>query len=198
MGRDKQRDWRATCCSATCCAAIAFTWWAAVARDSCIWSMYWQFLGLVLFKANCSWQPVPRGNFKFKFKLPPGLAAVACLLWAACHRVNAPVLFLCFYFAVRLSRCSRAACRVPQLYRKTLFLWNTCGEHNLERNQWVLWSEFWEKMVSLSLGYNCIWPILYVCAICKWLYTYMYFSCITYSLMIYASYPSVKPALGEK
>ena len=25
-GRDKQRDWCATCCSATCCAAIAFTW----------------------------------------------------------------------------------------------------------------------------------------------------------------------------
>ena len=45
--------------------------------------------------------------------MPPGLAAVARLLRAACRRVNAPVVFLCFYFAARLSRRSRAACRVP-------------------------------------------------------------------------------------
>ena len=56
---------------------------------------------------------MPRGNFKFKLKLPPGLTAVARLLRAACRRVNAPVVFLCFYFAARLSRRSHAACRFP-------------------------------------------------------------------------------------
>ena len=50
---------------------------------------------------------------KRSFQMPPGLAAVARLLRAACRRVNAPVVFLCFYFAARLSRRSRAACRVP-------------------------------------------------------------------------------------
>ena len=78
--------------------------------------MYRQFLSSVFFKenwGNCSRQHVPRGNYKFKLKLPPGLAAVARLLRAACRRVNAPVVFLCFYFAARLSRRSRAACRVP-------------------------------------------------------------------------------------
>ena len=45
--------------------------------------------------------------------MPPGLAAVARLLQAACRRLNAPVVFLCFYSAARLSRSSRAACRVP-------------------------------------------------------------------------------------
>ena len=56
---------------------------------------------------------LPRGNYKFKLKLPPGLTAVARLLGAACRHVNAPVVFLCFNFAARLSRRSRAACRVP-------------------------------------------------------------------------------------
>ena len=66
-----------------------------------------------VLQEKCSRQPVPRGNYKFKLKMPPGLAAVARLLRAACRRVNAPVVFLCFYFAARLSRRSRAACRVP-------------------------------------------------------------------------------------
>ena len=66
-----------------------------------------------VLQAKCSRQPAPRGNYKFKLKMPPGLAAVARLLRAACRRVNAPVVFLCFYFAARLSRRSRAACRVP-------------------------------------------------------------------------------------
>ena len=57
-------------------------------------------------------QPVPRSNYELKLKLPSGLAAVARLLWAACRCANAPVVFLCFYFAARLSRRSRAACRV--------------------------------------------------------------------------------------
>ena len=56
-----------------------------------------------VLQANCSRQPVLRGNFMFKLKLPPGHTAVARLLPAACRRVNAPVLFLCFYFAARLS-----------------------------------------------------------------------------------------------
>ena len=63
--------------------------------------MYWQFWGSVFFKenwGNCSRQHVPRGNYKFKLKLPPGLAAVAHLLHAACRHVNAPAVFLCFYF----------------------------------------------------------------------------------------------------
>ena len=64
-----------------------------------------------VLQEKCSRQPVPCGNFKFK--MPPGLAAVECLLWAACCRVNAPVVFLCFYFVARLSRRSRAACRIP-------------------------------------------------------------------------------------
>ena len=57
--------------------------------------------GSVFFKenwGNCSRQHMPRGNYKFKLKLPPGLAAVARLLRSACRRVNAPVVFLCFYF----------------------------------------------------------------------------------------------------
>ena len=62
---------------------------------------------------KCSRQPVPRGNYKYKLKMPPGLAAVAGLLRAACRCVNAPVVFLCFYFAVRLSLRSRAAYRIP-------------------------------------------------------------------------------------
>ena len=45
--------------------------------------------------ACAAWQ------FKFKLKLPPGLAAVT------------PVVFLCFYFASRLSHRSRAACGIP-------------------------------------------------------------------------------------
>ena len=61
---------------------------------------------------NCSQQPVPRSNFKFKLKLPPGLTPVAHLLRAACCRVNAPVVFLWFYFAGRMSCCSRVACPV--------------------------------------------------------------------------------------
>ena len=66
-----------------------------------------------VLQEKCSRQPVPRGNYKFKLKMPPGLAAVARLLRAACCRVNAPVVFLCFYFAAQLSCRSRAACRVP-------------------------------------------------------------------------------------
>ena len=66
-----------------------------------------------VLQEKCSGQPVPRGNYKFKLKMPPGLAAVARLLRAARRRVNAPVAFLCFIFAARLSRRSRAACRVP-------------------------------------------------------------------------------------
>ena len=58
-------------------------------------------------------QPVPRGNYKFKLRLPPRLAAVVRLLRAACRDVNTPVVILCFYFAVRLSRRSRAACCIP-------------------------------------------------------------------------------------
>ena len=75
-----------------------------------------QFLRSVFFKenwGNCSRQHVPRGNYKFKLRLPPGLAAVARLLRAACRSVNAPVVFLNFYFAARLWRRSRAACRIP-------------------------------------------------------------------------------------
>ena len=53
---------------------------------------------------------MPRGNYKFKLKLPPGLAAVARLLRAACRGVNAPVVFLCLLF---LRRGCHAACRVP-------------------------------------------------------------------------------------
>ena len=56
-----------------------------------------------VLEENCSRQPVPLGNFKFKLKLRPGLAAVAHLLRAACHSVNVPVVFLCFYIAARLS-----------------------------------------------------------------------------------------------
>ena len=81
--------------------------------DSCIQSMYRKFLGSMFFKESCLRQHVLHGNFKFKLKLPPGLAAVVRLLRAACGRVNAPVAFLCFYFATQLSRRSRAACRVP-------------------------------------------------------------------------------------
>ena len=63
-----------------------------------------------VLQEKCSRQPVPRGNYKFKLKMPPGLAAVARLLRAACRRVNAPVVFLCFYIcgaAVALPVASR-------------------------------------------------------------------------------------------
>ena len=66
-----------------------------------------------VLQEKCSRQPVPSSSYKFKLKMPPGRAGVACLLRAACHRVNAPVVFLCFYFAARLMRRSRTACRVP-------------------------------------------------------------------------------------
>ena len=71
------------------------------------------FLRSVFFKenwGNCSRQYVPRGNKKLKLKLPLRLAAVARLLCAACRRVNAPVVFLCFYIcgaAVALPVASR-------------------------------------------------------------------------------------------
>ena len=102
-----------------------------------------------ILQEKCSRQPVPRGNYKFKLKMPPGLAAVAPLLRAACRRVNAPVVFLCFYFAARLSRRSRAACRVPckrsfsKQSRHWWFemplcsLWRHCNEqNNLACSQW--------------------------------------------------------------
>ena len=79
--------------------------------------MYRHFLGSVpgsvFFKenwGNCSRQHVPRGNYKFKLKLPPGLAAVARLLRAACRHVDVSVVFLCFYIcgaAVALPVASR-------------------------------------------------------------------------------------------
>ena len=50
--------------------------------------MYRQFFGSVFFKenwGNCSRQHLPRGNYKFKLKMLPGLAAVAPLLRAACR-----------------------------------------------------------------------------------------------------------------
>ena len=68
------------------------------------------FWGSVFFKenwGNCSRQHVPRGNYKLKLKLPPGLTAPERLLRAACRLVNAPVVCLCFYIcgaAVCLSR----------------------------------------------------------------------------------------------
>ena len=73
-----------------------------------------------VLQEKCSRQPVPCDTFKLKFKIPPGLAAVAHLLRAACRRVNIPVVFLCFYCAARLSRHSRAACCVPC---KHSFIW---------------------------------------------------------------------------
>ena len=88
-----------------------------------------------VLKEKCSRQPVPRGNYKFKLKMPPGLAAVARLLRAACRRVNAPVVFLCFYFAARLSRRSRAACRVPcKRSLMSLFIVYIKDRHN--QTQW--------------------------------------------------------------
>ena len=60
---------------------------------------------------KCSRQPVPRGNFKLKLKMPPGLAAVVPLLRAARRCVNAPVVFLCFYFAAWLSAACRVRCK---------------------------------------------------------------------------------------
>ena len=62
-----------------------------------------------VLQEKCSRQPVPRGNYEFKPKMPPGLAAVARLLRAACRGVNAPVVFLCFYYCgaavTQQSRC---------------------------------------------------------------------------------------------
>ena len=81
-----------------------------------------------VLQEKCSWQPVPRGNYKFKLKMPPGLAAVARLLRAACCRVNAPVVFLWFYFAARLSRRSRAPCK--RSFRHTLRQPATCSQAN--------------------------------------------------------------------
>ena len=67
-----------------------------------------------VLQENCSWQPVPCGNFKFKLKLPPGLAAVARLLRAACRCVNALVVLLCFYFAAPVASCVNAPlCCIP-------------------------------------------------------------------------------------
>ena len=83
-----------------------------------------------VLQEKCSRQPVPRGNYKFKLKMPPGLAAVARLLRAACRRVNAPVVFLCFYFAARLSRRSRAACRVPCKRSFTIYECKLLRIHN--------------------------------------------------------------------
>ena len=69
--------------------------------------------GVIVLQEKCLGQPVPCTNYKFKLKMPPGLAAVAHQLRAVCRRVNAPVVFLCFYFAAGLSCRIRAACRVP-------------------------------------------------------------------------------------
>ena len=72
--------------------------------------MYRQFLRSVFFKENCLRHPVPRGIFKFRLKLPPGSPQSR----AGCEQhVAIIVIFLCFYFAERLSRRSHAACRVP-------------------------------------------------------------------------------------
>ena len=87
-----------------------------------------------VLQEKCSRQPVLRGNFKFKLKMPPGLAAVVRLLRAACRRVNAPVVFLCFYFAARLSRHSHAACRVPCKHSFTM----TSDERHVVSNTWSL------------------------------------------------------------
>ena len=74
--------------------------------------MYRQFRRSVFFKKNTR-DSLCRAAI-LSFKMPPRLAAVACLLPAVCRRANAPVVsILCFYFAARLSRRSRAACRVP-------------------------------------------------------------------------------------
>ena len=82
---------------------------------------------------KCSQQPVPYGNFKFKLKMPPGLAAVAGQLRAACRHVNPPVVFLCFYFELRLSRRSRAACRIP--CKRSLKM-IPCAYKQLSRQWW--------------------------------------------------------------
>ena len=91
--------------------------------------MYRQFWGSVFFKenlGNCSRQHMRRGNYKFKLKLPSGLAAVARLLRAACRRVNAPVVFLCFYFCgasvAPQSRCLSRPVKT-QLYTVDMATW---------------------------------------------------------------------------
>ena len=61
-GGDRQRDWRATCCSATCCAAIAFTRLLHIIHVSAV-----SVVGVL--QEKCSRQPVPRGNYKFKLKV---------------------------------------------------------------------------------------------------------------------------------
>ena len=79
-----------------------------------------------VLQENCSRQPVPPGNYKFKLKLPPGSQQLHVCCKQACRRVNAPVVILCFYLAALLSRHCPAACSVPckcSFRCKTTFLW---------------------------------------------------------------------------
>ena len=61
------------------------------------------------FERNCSRQPVPCGNFKFKLKLPPGLTAVVRLLRAGvslCKRFYCiPTFLFCGAAVAPQSRC---------------------------------------------------------------------------------------------
>ena len=70
--------------------------------------------------------------------MPPGLAAVAGLLRAACRRVNTPVVFLCFYFAAQLSRRSRAACRVACKCSFTMYLLPLIGSAHAQNDPCIL------------------------------------------------------------
>ena len=116
-----------------------------------------------VLQEKCSWQPVPHGNFKLKLKLPPGLAAVARLLWAACRHVDAPVVFLFFYFAVRLSRRSRAAGHVPCKCSFRLFLF---WEAAILPADTVLTSKPWVVIDSSDVWYchqrnvECQWSLI--------------------------------------
>ena len=129
-GRDKQCDWLATCGSHCnqCKDLPTFSTVFFCCLHYCITVIYYVLFCLInyfqvqvqvlqrdllrgnsIYMGNCSRQLVPRGNYKFKLNLPPGLAAVARLLRAACRHVNAPVVFLCFYICgaavVPQSRC---------------------------------------------------------------------------------------------
>ena len=93
----------------------------------------------------------------------PGLAAVARLLRAACRRVNAPVVFLCFYFAARLSCRSRAACRVP--CKRSFTSLKPCFPHIEAETKWRTLYRRYFQMDFLERKLYFDWNFIEVCSL---------------------------------
>ena len=93
--------------------------------------MYGQFLRSVSFKENCALQPVLCGNLSSKWNCRPGSQQSHNCCEQTCWRVNAPVVFLCFYFVMRLSRRSRVPCKRSFTVASHHGVWNHQQLHHL-------------------------------------------------------------------